>query len=521
MTKREHSAFSPTRRQLLAGAGALSLSSLIFPRNAAAASGGILRVRSYSDLQVLDPAFMLSQSDGDIMQVIYSKLVSRPAGDEWNWIPGDVESIEQLDEKTIAFKLRDQLGFTDGYGQVTADDVKFSFERIADPATGSAYAGDWAVLKEVEVKDTLSGLIHLTGPFAPLWTTTLPGSAGLIVSRKAVTEAGGKITTKPVGQSGAYILKDWQPKQRTILVKNPDWKYEQGAYDEIHILPIEDEKTAEMGYEAGDLDFTWTSVSSIKRLKENPPPDTTVVEKPSLAFVWMGLKNTTAPLDNPNVRRAIQYGIDTAAVVDAAYYGAAAPATGIIAPGLPGHRDALLYGYNPDKARELLAQEGAEGITITLDILNKTERLTAAQVIQANLADVGITVEIRQHDSGTFWTLGSKDADPNFPVQMLLTRFSMYPDPSWATAWFTTDQIGEWNTEHFSNAEYDELNKQGQLELDPAKRDEMYKRMQDLMEESGQYVFLTHEVVGVEYRNSVVPSLMPNATPMFDKFKPA
>src|SRR5690606_23326343 len=101
MTKRETSAFSPTRRQLLAGAGALSLSSLIFPRNAAAASGGILRVRSYSDLQVLDPAFMMSQSDGDIMQVIFSKLVTRPAGDEWGWAPGDVESIEQLDDKTI------------------------------------------------------------------------------------------------------------------------------------------------------------------------------------------------------------------------------------------------------------------------------------------------------------------------------------------------------------------------------------------------------------------------------------
>ncbi|MDQ2067637.1 ABC transporter substrate-binding protein [Xinfangfangia sp. CPCC 101601] len=521
MKNNETKGFAVNRRQLLVGTGALSLSSLLFPRNASAATGGILRVRSYSDLQVLDPAFMMSQSDQDIMQAIFTKLVARPAGDEWTWAPGDVESIEQLDEKTIAFKLRDQLGFTDGFGQVTADDVKFSFERIADPATGSAYAGDWAVLKEVEVKDTLSGVIHLTGPFAPLWTTTLPGSSGLIVSRKALAEVGGKITTKPVGQSGPYIMKEWQPKQRTVLVKNPDWKYEQGAYDEIHILPIEDEKTAEMGYEAGDLDYTWTAVSSIKRLKENPPADTTVIEKPSLAFVWLGMKNTTAPLDNQNVRRAIQHAIDTAAVVDAAYYGAASTATGIIAPGLSGHRDANLFAYDPDKARELLAAEGAEGITVTLDILNKTERLTAAQVIQANLADVGINCEIRQHDSGTFWNLGGAEADPNFPLQLYLSRFSMYPDPSWATAWFTTEQIGQWNWEHFSSEEFDELNKAGQLELDEAKRDEMYKRMQDIMEESGQYVFLTHEVVGVEYRNSVAPAIMPNAMPLFDKFKPA
>ncbi len=521
MTRSKTNPFSVNRRQLFVGAGALSLSALVFPRGAAAAAGGILRVRSYGDLQILDPAFMLAAPELDIMNCIYTKLVAPKAGDVWGWEPSAVESIEQLDPLTVAFKLKDQLGFTDGYGQLTADDVKFSIERIADPASESAYAGDWATLKEVEVKDTLSGLIHLNAPFAPLWTSTLPSSSGIIVSRKAVTELGGKITTKPVAQSGPYLLKEWLPKQKTILVRNPDWKYEQGAYDEIHITPIEDEKTAELGFEAGDLDYTWTSVSSISRLKESPPPEATVVEKPSLAFVWLGLNKDVAPFDNPNIRRAVQHAIDTKAVVDAAYYGAAATSTGIIAPGLPGHRDANIYNYDPDKARELLAQEGAEGLTITLDILNKTERLTAAQVIQANLADVGITCEIKQHDSGTFWTLGSKDGDTWNKLQMLIQRFSMQPDPSWATAWFTTEQVGVWNWERFSDAEFDELNVKGQVELDVAARDTIYKRMQDIMEESGQYVFLTHEVVGVEYRNTVVPALQPNAMPLLNDFKPA
>lgn len=510
-----------TRRGVLVGAGAASLAGLLYPRRAFAANGGILRVRSYGDLQILDPAFTLAAPEGDIMGCIYSRLVAAAPGDEWAWMPSAVESIEQLDPLTVAFKLKDQLGFTDGYGQVTADDVKFSLERIADPANESPYSGDWATLKEVEVKDTLSGVIHLTEAFAPLWTSTLPATSGMIVSRKAVTELGGKIETKPVAQSGPYILKEWLPKQKTVLVRNPDWKYEAGAYDEIHISPIEDEKTAELGYEAGDLDYTWTSVSSISRLKASPPPDTTVVEKPSLAFVWLGLNKDVAPLDNPNIRRAIQHAIDTRAVVDAAYYGAAATATGIIAPGLPGHRDAVLYEYDPDKARELLAAEGVSGLTLTLDILNKTERLTAAQVVQANLADVGITLEIKQNDSGTFWTLGAKEGDYWNKLQLIISRFSMQPDPSWATAWFTTEQVGVWNWERFSSPEFDELNRQGMVELDPAKRDEIYRKMQDLMEESGQYVFLTHEVVGVEYRNSVVPALLPNGTPNLADFKPA
>ncbi len=354
-----------------------------------------------------------------------------------------------------------------------------------------------------------------------MWMSTLPSPSGTILSKKAVTDLGGKIALKAVAQSGPYLLKEWTPKQRTVLVRNPDWKYEPGAYEEIHIHPIEDEKTAELGYEAGDLDYTWASVSSITRLKQTPPANTKVLEKPSLAFVWMGMNNDVAPFDNPNVRRAVQYAVDRKAVVDAAYFGAAATATGIVAPGLPGHREANLYDYDPDRAREMLAAEGVAGATITLDILNKAERLTAAQVIQANLQDVGLNVEIKQNDSGTFWTLGSKTGDYWNKLQMIVQRFSMQPDPSWATAWFTRDQIGVWNWERFDSEEFDKLNSEGMRELDPAKRDVIYKKLQDLMEESGSYVFLTHEVAGVMHRDTIVPGLRPNGEPVFTDFRPA
>jgi peptide/nickel transport system substrate-binding protein len=236
----------------------------------------------------------------------------------------------------------------------------------------------------------------------------------------------------------------------------------------------------------------------------NPPEGGVVLEKPSLAYVWMGMNNVAAPLDNPNMRRAIQHAIDRQTVVDAAYFGAASTSTGIIAPGLPGHRDAVLYDYDPDRARELLAQEGVSDLFVTLDILNQSERLTAAQVIQANLADVGITCEIKQNDSGTFWTLGDEAVRATYwqELQLVLGRFSMEPDPSWATVWFTPEQVGVWNWERFDNAEYAELHAQGLVTLDVAERDRIYKRMQDLMDESGQYVFLTHEVTGVLHRDT-------------------
>lgn len=510
-----------TRRGVLGSAAAFGFASMANPRIAFSQDGKILKVRSYSDLQVMDPAFRLAAPEDDVMTAIYAHLVNRVPGTEWDWMPGAAESIEQLDDKTISFVLRDKLGFTDGFGQVTAEDVKFSIERIADPAMESPYKDDWAVLREVEVKDTLSGLIHLNEPFAPLWNSTLPTASSAIMSKKAVEEVGGKFEMKIPAQSGPYLLKEWLPKQKTILVRNPDWAYEPGGFDEIHIFPIEDEKTAELAYEAGDVDHTWTAVSSLPRLKETPPPNTEVLERPSLAYVWLGMNQDVAPFDNKNIRRAVQYAIDRQAVVDAAYFGAAETSTGIIAPGLPGHREANLYSYDPDKARELLEAEGATDLMVTLDILNKTERLTAAQVIQANLSDVGITVEIKQNDSGTFWTLGSEDGDYWNKLQMHLGRFSMQPDPSWATAWFTPDQIGIWNWERFNSEEFAELHRQGLVETDRAKRDEIYKKAQDIMEESGCYVFFTHEVAGIMNRDTVEPGLEPNGSPLFPFFKPA
>ncbi len=514
--------FNISRRGLLQGAGAFGAASLAFPNIAISQDGSVLTVRSYSDLQVLDPAFRLAAPEGDIIREIFAGLATNSVGDEWTWELYAAEELTQEDDTTVFFRLREGIPFTDGYGTMTADDVKFSIERVADPAMESPYAGDWASLAEVEVIDELSGRIHLTEAFAPLWTSTLPTTTCSILSRRAVEEAGGRIGTEPVAQSGRYLMTEWVPKQRTTLVRNPDWPGEPGGFEEIHIVPIEDPSTAELGFEAGDLDHTWTAVSSIQRLRESPPAGGVVLEKPSLAYVWMGMNNFAAPLDNPNIRRAIQHAIDRQTVVDAAYFGAAATSTGIIAPGLPGHRAANLYNYDPDRARDILAQEGATDLFVTLDILNQSERLTAAQVIQANLADVGITCEIKQNDSGTFWTLGDENSGDYWQrLQLTLNRFSMEPDPSWATVWFTPEQVGVWNWERFDNAEYAELHARGLITRDLAERDRIYKRMQDLMEESGQYVFLTHEVTGVLHRDNVEPGLKPNGEPLFGSFRPA
>ena len=164
----------------------------------------------------------------------------------------------------IDFTLRKGIQFTGGFGELTAEDVKFSFERIADPKNESPYKDDWAVLDRVEVKDPYSGTIVLKEPFAPLVDDQPGARLGLdrLEARRS-KPAGGKFTTEPPATSGPYVLKEWQPKQRTILARNPDFYGPAPDFEEIHIFPIEDEKTAEIAFEAGELDYTAISACQL------------------------------------------------------------------------------------------------------------------------------------------------------------------------------------------------------------------------------------------------------------------
>jgi peptide/nickel transport system substrate-binding protein len=99
-----------------------------------AENGRVLRVRAAADLQVLDPAHRKGQPEGDILRCVFSRLIEYRTGDEWGWRLGAAAAIEQLSPTEVRFRLRPGILFTGGFGEMTADDVKFSFERIADPA---------------------------------------------------------------------------------------------------------------------------------------------------------------------------------------------------------------------------------------------------------------------------------------------------------------------------------------------------------------------------------------------------
>jgi len=509
-----------SRRGFIEGGVGLGLGAAL-PHESRAQATGVVRVRSYADIQVIDPAYTRAAPEGDIARCLFRSLVAFKSSTTWEWAPDAAETIELVDPLTVRFTLKPGIKWSNSFGEMTAEDVKYSYERIADPANKSPYKNDWAKLDQVEVTGPLSGVIRLKQPFAPLFWSTLPWSTGFIMCKVAMEKAGGRFTTEPPATNGPYLLKSWQPKQRTILVRNPDYDGPRPGFDELHVLPIEDEKTAEIAFAAKELEFTAVGAASLPTLKASSPPGSKLLVRPSLAYVWLGMNVEAAPFDDIRVRRAVTKAIDVDAVLDAAYFGAAERANGIIAPGLLGHRSVKPPERDLAGARKLLADAGkSAGFSCTLDLLNTAKFVAAAQVIQANLAEVGITVQINVHDSGTYWSLGDASKGEGWKtLNLTLQRFTMAPDPSWATAWFLPSQIGTWNWQRWNNPEFATLHEEGIVTTDAKKRDAIYVRMQDLMDESGAFLFITHEVSGILQRSGVDPALMPDGRPILAGFQ--
>ena len=483
----------------------------------------ILHATLYGPPTTTDPAFGLGVPDSVVYGLLYSNLTRyRTDSLEWGWQLEAARSLEQLDPTHLAFELQPGLMFSGGYGEVTAEDVRFSLERIVDPAMGAPERAAWGPMSRVDVTGRYTGVIVLDEPFPALQMVALPGGSGAILSREALAAMpGSRLRWELPAASGPYLVGEWREGHRLVLVRNPEWRGRRLPFDEVHILQIFDAQIQELGFEAGDLDFTGAAESSCSVLRERPIPGSRLEVRPSLYYSWVGSNCEHPKLEKRELRQAIQWAIDVEQVVDAASFGSSVPATGLIAPGLIGHRERSLIppAGDVERARSLLRAAGVQGeLELTLD----TNMLwaTAAQVVQACLARVGIRLSIRSHESASYDTLGHESAGDRWrDIQLFLTRFSMLPDPFYATTWFTSDQVGVWNWERFASAEFDELHRRSTIEIDPVERDRLVRRAQDVMEQSGCYRFITHQTFPALFRDDLRPALRPDAQPNFRYFE--
>lgn len=506
------------RREVLFGAAASATLPFWLPKAAIAQEDDTLKMRLVAEVLVLDPAFRQSESELWVSDAVLPKLINFKAGKAWEWELYCAESVEQVDPVTVAFKLKKGLTWTGDYGEVTAEDVKYSFERYKDTKLAAPNAPTWEPLDRVEVIDKYSGIIHLKQPYSGLFGYVLPHDGGQIVCKRAVEEAGGHFGAETPATSGPYKIVSIRPGEGVKLERDPNWSGITPAFERIELTPIVDSKSAENAIRSGDLDFGEISVSAVPTLRGNMPDGFTMDVLQTNNFFWFCANMSNPDLKNEAVRKAIQMAVDRKTVVEGAFGGIVEPSYCVASKGMPGYVEKPFVQYDPDAARALISEAGETGLTLNLEVTAETDQITAAQIIQANLAAVGIQVNINQHEAGAFWSLPSV-LGKNMQLY-LRQELQVPPDVTWALQWILPEQAGIWNWQYFIDDEFKRLYDEATQELDPTKRDVILRKVQERIDLSYTSLILLHLPRVILYNNKhVVPAMKPDGNYRLEQFR--
>jgi peptide/nickel transport system substrate-binding protein len=514
----------PASSGLFGAYGESSASAMSTSSTAIESTSDTLTIRLIADITNLDPAFFANTSvDEPVMSAINEGLVTYKTHTK------KFEVVNQLAETftpssdglSFDFKLKKGILFHGGYGELTAHDVKFTYERLADlhaPKINAPYKGDWIALKEVRVKDKYTGTIILKRPFAALLHSTLPVTSGYVLSQKAVEERGKKYATHPIG-TGPYEFVRWTPGQKVELRRFKDYKtgFVDPPWSKIVLLPIAQDNSADIAIETGAADFGQIGLQSVSRFERNSAFGTT--SRPTLAFVWIGM-NVLAPKLRPlNVRKAIRSAIDVPSMLQAAFEGRYQRANAIIpkAMGLGYWPAAPVYNRDVQKAKSYMKAAGLSSLDLTFTYTEEPGADAVAQIAQQNLSDIGIKLKLEKSDAGTYYELGKKLRQR----ELFWGDYETEPDPSFSMVWFTCPQIDQWNWMYSCTKPFDSLQARALQEQDPAKRNALYIKMQKLMDETADAVWLAFSTHYYSYRKGLDPAISPHGRVLPHAFRKA
>jgi peptide/nickel transport system substrate-binding protein len=459
-----------------------------------------LRFGPVGDAQNYDPATNGLDYSAPPFSAVYEGLTAYVPGTDWKPQPLLAEQVEpSKDGLSYAFTLREGMQFHAGYGEVTAADVKYSFERAAGliklfpDATKddvSYYAGDFPNLEGVTVTGKYTGVIKFKKAFTPFETITLPfATSGFVIPQKAVEKYGSKWPLHPVG-TGPYEVVSYTPNSEMVLRKFEDyggaWDGLGATYDfdEIHMTmtalnSVPKGEALTVPLQSGDVDFTPALGNlDIESLKGNGDFATYVAQAPlSYSFIALDVKNEK--LADPRVRQAIRAALDIDELNQADGVPADARMDALIPEGMVGHWDDVpAYARDVEKAKSLLAEAGVSYLEVELAAPTIAtlpgEPNQVMQVIQSQLADAGITVKIIENPPNSYL------AKPGVG-ELIWGQFGGAPDPYYQFEWWTCSQVGVWNYASWCNPGFsDKETQMGTVEDEDARQDLAVQMQQDL-----------------------------------------
>lgn len=380
-------------------------------------------------------------------------------------------SMEWNDDATkLTVKIKEGVKFTNGE-ELKASDVKFTIDRaIASEIYGSRVA----MIDSCNVIDDYTVEIVLVNPYAPI-NSVLQGL--FIVSEKAVTAAGsdyGNDVESVVG-SGAYKIASWDKGQGYTFVRNEDYHGDAAFIKDITVKIIPDASTAIVALQNGEIDYIWELPPTQVRNLEDAE-GVQIISSDTMNTAAILLNCSKPPFDNVDLRRAVAYAIDRDEATLVATDGTAKALNTYVAKGAFGLDETITApARDIEKAKEYLVKAGyPNGLKIKI-LTQDDEAAKYMPVIQANLAEIGITAEIETLE----W---NASYDKKFAYDYELSDFivsNRYLDTDFLYLWFKSDSSN--NLAGFKNAELDKLLIAGRSETDPDKRIAIYKSAQEIM----------------------------------------
>lgn len=468
--------------------------------------GGVLRAGMQTDPVGLDPHTTQATATRNMLENTYDTLVKLNASLEVE--PNLATSWESSEDGlTWTFHLREGVTFHNG-DPLQASDVVFSINRIRDPEIASPNAGDFAVLETIEATDENTVVMTLSEPFSPL-LSKLAFSLNAIVSEKVAMAHDNDLNSdQAIVGTGPFVFEEYIPQTRLVLSRNANY-WETDA--DGNALPYLDGVTFTF-YPEGAARTTAVQTNNVDWIEYVPAPDVEILQFDPNVEVVGGLAtnfrsiyiNTAeGALADPLVRRAMAYAVDEQAVVDVALFGTGGvPADGTTLPtsAFYGLDEASPYvGRDVDKAKELLAaSDYSDGFEFDMYVTSTYDFLrTPAEIIQANLAEIGITMNIVAED----WSIYlPKVLDYDFQATLLGNSGLADPDDYLYNV-FHTDGTG--NYVNYSNSELDALLTQGRQASDPEERKAIYAQAQAIILEDSPHIFLFHSAQYEAHRTNV------------------
>lgn len=370
------------------------------------------------DLNTLDPHFASGTQDRTVVDMIFNGLVRFSPGDAGT-IEADLateipEPVMEGDVQTWTFTLRDDAmchGWDGGESyQLTADDVIFSLEKSAN-ADSSGFSGDYAGLSFEKVDDATVKISSETALSPTLFLPKVANYAGgFIVCAQAVEALGlDGFATNPVG-TGPFMFESYEPQTSVKLVANDDYFRGAPQLGGVDIMYMPDVTSRELALQSGELDVAdgLNEAQWVESISEGGELTVDVFGPGEVAFINLNVENEY--LSDPLVRQAIAHAIDREE--HQALYGS--PVAEIVVSVVPeplmaggltqeeAQEMGAYYEYDPEKAKELLAEAGYEdGFSLDLVTSEMPAYRQQYEVLQAELSEIGIDLNLEVVDHAT------------------------------------------------------------------------------------------------------------------------